>query len=982
MNRLSPEEWKRVEPLIDAALDLAPTDRARFLDTACIGDPDLRAQIERLLADGDSLKFLESPAADFAQPLLSSPTGEPHDTELLDEEGVGPYRLRRELGRGGMGAVYLAERADGQFEQQVALKLIKRGMDSEEIYRRFRSERQILARLVHSNVARLLDGGVSATGRPYFAMEYVDGQSIVDHCDSRRLGIRARLQLFTAVCEAVRYAHQNLVVHRDLKPSNILVTTNGQVKLLDFGIAKVLTEEAVSEGTLTRVGVRALTPDYAAPEQLRGDAVTTSTDVYALGAVLYELLTGRRAHRFSERTPAEFERVVCEVNPELPSTVVTKPSVMTGGAVGQSPGEVSGVRATDPQRLSQALRGDLDTIVLTAMQKEAARRYASVDALLDDLHRYMARLPIRARPDSLGYRTRKFLERHRVGVAASAAIAAALLVGFAGTIWQARVARREAAKATAVKDFLAGLFTASDPVYARGRDVSARELLDRGRVAADTGLSAQPELQAELLHVLAATYRELGLYGPSDTLHERAIRLATSVHGAESAEVSSIANGWATTMYAAGQFDRADSLLSRVLAIQTQRSGRDSPDAVKTISNLASIYDAKGDFAKAETLYREAISVGPRVFSPNDAEVAADLNNFGVALWRRGKIELADSMVRAALELRRKLYDPEHPSFITTQHNLASILQARGDLAGAEKLEREVVAKRRRLYPGGHSDVAIALQQLEAILTAQGRYEESESTLVETLAIKRKLLGPDHSQTTQTVANLGVLNYRMRRLPEAAAATREALAALRRTLGPEHPTTQTTLNNLGAILSEAGSLDEAKPILRDVLAFRRKTLGDSAILTAQTMRNVGLLEYRRGRYSDAETAFRRALGVYRAKLPAGHFTTADALTGLGMVLAERGCASEGEQVLREALAIRTKAHGATDIRTAESQRALGVCLAGLGKSDEAESQLLTSHAGFLANRFAAQDLAETRRRLAIFYESRGRRAEAAKYRAR
>ena len=982
MNALSPEEWKRVEPLIDAALDLGPTERARYLDQACSGDPDLRAQVDRLLADSGALRFLEAPAAEFAHPLLQSPTGEPHDTEGMDGESVGPYRLLRELGRGGMGAVYLAERADGQFEQQVALKLIKRGMDSEEIYRRFRSERQILARLAHSNVARLLDGGVSATGRPYFAMEYVDGQSIVDHCDSRRLGIRARLQLFTAVCEAVRYAHQNLVVHRDLKPSNILVTTKGHVKLLDFGIAKVLSEEASSEGTLTRVGVRALTPDYAAPEQVRGAAVTTSTDVYALGAVLYELLTGRRAHQFSERTPAEFERVVCDVNPELPSTAVTRPTATMGGAVPQLPAVVSEARATDPQRLSQELRGDLDTIVLTAMQKEASRRYASVDALLDDLHRYMARLPIRARPDSLGYRTRKFLERHRVGVAASAAVAAALLVGFASTVWQARVARREAAKATAVKEFLAGLFTASDPVYARGRDVSARDLLDRGRLAVDTGLSAQPELQAELLHVLAATYRELGLYAPSDTLHERAIRLATSVHGAESAEVASIANGWATTMYAAGQFDRADSLLTRLLAIHVQRSGRDSPEAVKTLSNLASIYSAKGDFAKADTMYREAIALGSRVFGPSDPEVAADLNNLGVALWRAGKIEPADSIVRVALEMRRKLYDPEHPSFVITQHNLASILQARGDLAGAEKLEREVVAKRRRLYPGGHSDLAIALQQLEGILTAQGRYEEAESTLVEALAIKRKLLGPDHSQTTQTVANLGVLNYRMRRLPEAAAATREALAALRRTLGAEHPMTQTTLNNLGAILSEAGSLDEAEPILREVLAFRRKTLGDSATLTAQTMRNVGLLEYRRGRYSDSEAAFRHALAVYRAKLPAGHFTTADALTGLGMVLAERGCAPEGEQLLREAVAIRTKAHGATDIRTAESHRALGVCLAGLGKSDEAESELLASHAGFLANRFAARDLAETRRRLATFYESRGRRVEADKYRAR
>src|SRR5829696_10380540 len=336
MKDVHDSRWQRLDAMLDAALELDPAAQAAFLDQACAGDPELRADAEAMLADAGAATFLDTPAAAFAAPLLPTQGGtEGGGTRGGDKGGatpaappdgaiVGPYRVVRELGRGGMGAVYLAERADGQFEQQVALKLIKRGMDSEEIHRRFLAERQILARLSHPNIARLLDGGVSADGRPYFAMEYVDGAPITAHCDERRLTIDERLRLFRGVCSAVGYAHQSLVVHRDLKPSNILVTSDGTVKLLDFGVAKLLRRGPGQETGVTRTGVRVMTPEYAAPEQVLGARVTTATDVYALGAVLYELLTGRRAHRFRKHTPAEVARVVCEVAPELPSTAVTR----------------------------------------------------------------------------------------------------------------------------------------------------------------------------------------------------------------------------------------------------------------------------------------------------------------------------------------------------------------------------------------------------------------------------------------------------------------------------------------------------------------------------------------------------------------------------------------------------------------------------------------------------------------------------------
>ena len=400
-----PLEWNQIEPLLDQLLDAAPGQRDTELDRLSAGDPELRRELETLLRScehGDW--YVDTPAAIFLAPIIAEST-EPEPTR--QGKLVGPYRVTRELGRGGMGQVYLAERADGQFEQQVALKLIRRGLDSDEVQRRFLAERRILARLSHPNVARLLDGGMTAEGQPWFALEYVDGEPILDYAERRQLDVPARISLFLDVCDAVRYAHQHLVVHRDLKPSNILVTADGQAKLLDFGIAKMLGDQT-DEAGLTRTGLRVMTPEYASPEQVRGEPVTTATDVYALGAVLYELLSGQAAHQFRRGTAAEIEWTICEVDPEPPSSAAD--------------------RTGHPERRRQ-LAGDLDTMILKALHKDPARRYASVDALVEDLKRFQAGLPVAARPDTLRYRARKYLRRYRVPVLA---VASVLLIGVAG----------------------------------------------------------------------------------------------------------------------------------------------------------------------------------------------------------------------------------------------------------------------------------------------------------------------------------------------------------------------------------------------------------------------------------------------------------------------------------------------------------------------------------------------------------------------
>jgi serine/threonine-protein kinase len=388
---LSPEEWKRIEHVIDRVADLPPAERAHHLDDACGNDRALRREAERLLAASDDVSFLESPAAVFAAPLVAPLASKEKTSAEVDEiagDRIGPYRVIAALGRGGMGAVFLAERPGAAHGERVALKVIKRGMDSGEIHRRFISEREILARLRHPNIARLLDGGVSADGRLYFAMEYVEGTTITAHCDDRRLSIDDRVRLFAAVCGAVRYAHESHVAHRDLKPSNILVSDGGTVKLLDFGIAKLLRDDPSDPAhrAPTRVGGWLFTPEYAAPEQLGGARATPAIDVYALGAILYELLTGRRAQRFRDRSPAEVARVVCTVSPPPPSEIVMDPMTVEAGDE-RSSGELGRLRGTGPMELMCRLQGDLDRIVLTALQKNVALRYASAAALLEDLER-------------------------------------------------------------------------------------------------------------------------------------------------------------------------------------------------------------------------------------------------------------------------------------------------------------------------------------------------------------------------------------------------------------------------------------------------------------------------------------------------------------------------------------------------------------------------------------------------------------------
>jgi non-specific serine/threonine protein kinase/serine/threonine-protein kinase len=487
------ERWARVKQLFEAAVDLAPNERVTLLNNECDGDDALRREVESLLAsDAQTDGFIEQPALKMPRDLFP----EPSDESLVGRQ-FGAYQIIREIGRGGLGAVYIAARADDEYRKEVAIKLVRRGLDTEDILRRFRNERQILAQLDHPNIARLIDGGTTDDGRPYFVMEYVNGQPITAYCESHSLNPTDRLDLFRKVCAAVTFAHQNLVIHRDLKPSNILVAADGEPKLLDFGIAKLLgpEEEALAP---TMAGQRVMTPEYASPEQIKGERITTASDVYSLGVLLYELLTGRRPYRLKTRTPDEISRAITTQEPERPSSAVTKVDHPLSSILNP-----------------RFLRGDLDNVVLMAMRKEPARRYASVGQFSEDIRRHLEGLPVLARKDTRGYRASKFIRRNKIGVIAAALVLLSLVGGIIATSWQARVARMERSKAerrfndvrALAKSYL---FELHDAIERLPGSTAARELLVKRALEYFDSLAAEAQGDVSLQRELVSAYVKVG----------------------------------------------------------------------------------------------------------------------------------------------------------------------------------------------------------------------------------------------------------------------------------------------------------------------------------------------------------------------------------------------------------------------------------------------------------------------------------------
>ncbi|HEY0479611.1 MAG TPA: serine/threonine-protein kinase [Kofleriaceae bacterium] len=909
-------EREQIERLFELALGHAPAERAAVLAQAC-GDPAVRREVESLLA-------ADAQADGFLEPALPPARG--------SEPRIGHYRLLRKLGEGETSSVYLAARDDDEYHQHVAIKLIRPGMDSEQILQRFHQERQILASLSHPHIAHLLDGGSTPAGQPYFVMEYVDGEPIDVHCEHRALPLARRLELFGLVCQAVHVAHRNLVVHRDLKPGNILVDAEGAPKLVDFGIAKLLDPELFGrERARVRVEptaavARLMTPHYASPEQVMGKPVSTASDVYSLGVVLYKLLTGRRPYELGSQSLHEIERVVCESTPPPPSAVL---------------------RAERRGRLPR----DLDNIVGMAMRKQPERRYASAQELADDLRRCLERRPVVARRDTLGYRASSFVRRNTGAVAAAAVIFLSVLGGAVATTWQWRRAVAERTRAETQRmtaehtlSFVVDLFHAPDSPVAV-HDVTARELLDRGAARLHDDARQPPQIRAALTHTLGVVYRNLGDDRHAAELLEQAVALRQAVRGGE-LELADSLYQLALVDRDHRTSDSTESLLRRALAIRTRLLGGDDLSVADVLEELAN--RSARTMREADDGYRRALDIRRHHLGDNDPRLVASVAGMAGRYSASARYDEAEALIREAMAIRGRAAGPEpcHAGDDALYNELGILRYREGYLGDAEQYTDVAIACLQRELGPDHVAVADNMAIRIRIWTAQGRYAEAEALARHGL-IRRRALHGDHSAAVDNALyHLGHVLYERGELAEATALETTALTMRTERYGRIHDSVAESLMALGDIQLTGGDATAAEASYREAVAIWRTTLGDDHPSVAEVMRGLAEALAAQDRRAEAQTLAADALALQRRRLRPGHPAIATTLAALAGISAA-GAPAAAEPMLREALAIRRAALGPEHPYTARAESELGDCLARQRRRAEA-LPLLRHGAGTLA----------------------------------
>ena len=796
--------WKKIADLFDQAVDLPDQEQDAFLESACAGDAPLLAELRALLAAHrrtgvlDRLQDRVMSDVDAALPAVAEPGAH-----------IGTYRVIERIGSGGMGVVYLAAREGEGFQQRVAIKVLHHALlgDTRGIVPRFLAERSILSLLEHPNIPRFLDGGLTRDGVPYFAMEYVEGTPIDRYCDEHTLSVRQRLSLFVSVCDAMQYAHQHLVVHRDLKPSNIVVTSAGVPKVLDFGIAKILNLPEGETGILTDAGQRWMTPNYASPEQVRGDAVTTAADVFALGVLMYELVACRRPHAGKSRH--EVERAILETEPLRPSESL--------------PSGLCEKRGESPARLRRELEGDVDTIAMKALSKAPERRYRTAGELADDIRRYLAGFPVLARADTFAYRTGKFVTRHRRLVIALGVAAVSLIAGTTATAIAWRRASRHAADARLERDraeqvsrFAVELFASADPLRAGAiRDVSAGALLDRGAARLRRELADQPDLKAGMLQVLAQSYSGLG------------------------------------------RFEDAHAAIAQAVLLR-RGEGRPSRELASALELQASVFINRQAPDSAVIAAREALGIR-RALQHRGADMARALDLLGTYFHMTGSVDSAEHYLRAAMS---EYEDPSDSARAERLSTLGMIAARRGNWAAAESLQLSAYELLRAANPNGSHMVASALSGAAFAQVRQGRIKQARQTTRDAATLYERTLGPKHFDVVNSMAVMANLAAMDNDLDSAAYWATRSLALKRETLGENHPSVWRSLLQLGAIRRRQGDLRSADSLIARGLAARRSSLGDRHPDVADGQLEQAALRIAQGRLAEAQTLIdgaRRAL---------------------------------------------------------------------------------------------------------------------------
>jgi serine/threonine-protein kinase len=876
--------WQRIEAILAEVFELDEDARSRYLATACAGDPLLRRDVDALLAsDADAGGVLDG---GLAAPLLGAIAVEREHAEALPTGAVvGPYRVIERLGRGGMGEVYLAARTLGDFEQRVALKLIKRGMDTDEVLRRFLAERRVLARLEHPFIVRLIDAGASDDGRPYFAMEYVDGVPLTAWAQQRQLGLRERLRLFLGVAAAVDHAHRQLVVHRDLKPSNILVRDDGRVALLDFGIAKWLQSDA-DDAHATAAGAQALTPEFAAPELLRGDAATVATDVYGLGAVLYHLLTGVPPRHVASRDPAVLAAALAPAEPQPPSRV--------GGG--------RGLRAHD-----RSVAADLDTIVLKALRDAPAERYASVAAFADDVRRLLESRPILARPQRAGYRLRRFVARHRVAVVLGGALAASLLIGLGTAAWQARLVVREAERTAQIKQFVLELFESTDPETSAGPTLTVRDMLDRGVARARTELAASPDILADVLLTLGRLYEQNGLFNAAAPVIDESLALRR-VHGTPAA-VAEALHARGVVAHWRKRYDEARAAYDEALALRRTALGDAHAHTALTASLLGRLLFDRGDSRLARNHLSSAASVLARAGPAYARDAAGAWNTLGRIAQADGELDRAEGHYRRSLALRERALGGAHPAVAESLLNLGTLAEARARFDEAASLFERARALRVGARGALHASVGVVENNLGELRLVLGRYDQAEAHLRRALEMKRAAFGEAAPQLAVAWHNLARVALARGDVDAAERWSASALQGATQLFGERHVNVAAVRLVRAELAARRGHHDEARTVLTEADAALRAAFAPGHARLAELDLVASRVALARGDALGAQAAAREALAARRARFGADDWRTAEAMLRLAEALAESGSDTDAIGLARQARTVLARTLG-------------------------------------------------------------------------
>jgi eukaryotic-like serine/threonine-protein kinase len=869
-------KWNRIKRIFSEALMLEKKDRIRYLESICAGDSALMSEVISLLDSHDMPGTIDRPIDNIRMSVVTMARG-----NLMIGKLIGKYKIIKELGHGGMGSVYLAERADGEYVQRTAIKLQHSPFVSEAQVQGFKSERQILASLEHDHIARLLDGGITSQGQPYYVMEFVDGKPIDEYCDEKRLTINERLKLFQDVCSAVQYAHRKLVVHRDLKPSNILVTHEGSVKLLDFGIAKVLGGgvEATSDNLSAELqpawqGFQPLTPSYASPEQVRGTTITTASDIYQLGVVLYELLVGYRPYKIDGNSPTELERAVCASEPVSPGNRLRQSGILNH-ADSTEQERISEARRTGIRQLRRQLRGDPDAIIMKAIHKEPECRYDSAEQFSGDIRRYLEKKPVLAHPLSKLYRTQKFVRRNPFEITAMLLITL-LLAGYLITItWHTQKTRdalaqaqREADKSAQVVEFMLGMFRAGDPRAHPGDRVTAGELLERGLSEANL-LDSRPELQANMFNVIGKVYTGLGRYNDATEILEKAVNLQRRFSGNTGTETARYINDLAVALTRQGKYEEAYSMYSESLDILIGQFGEKHPEVANTMDMMGAWVPVTG-FDEARDLRYRVLEIRNEIYGENHLLTADAHMKVGQIERSRAEPEKAILSFNKALEIRKRELGPVHPDVAESMFFLADVYRLYDiDPAASGQLYREALAILDEAVGEHHFSRLHGLSGLATLLSGLGDHSGAVELYLEGLEIRLSVYGEEHPSTAEGYGHLASGYSRMGEHVMAEHYYRKSLGIWEKLLGPDHIAVSGAMAGLGNSLVDQQKFDEAESLFKKALEIQIKQYGKNS--GAMMIAALGRLYQMRGDLDTAEEHLRDAVAMYEGSGMDDHY---------------------------------------------------------------------------------------------------------------